>query len=60
MGFAIREKSGMNLQNNQPIPENFETDGQSLVASSSSLLHLIRINSYACLRDSVTQEFDFF
>jgi hypothetical protein len=23
------------------------------------LLHLIRINSYACLRDSVTQEFDF-
>jgi hypothetical protein len=24
------------------------------------LLHLIGINSYACLRDSVTQEFDFF
>jgi hypothetical protein len=23
------------------------------------LLHLIRINSYACLRDSVTEEFDF-
>jgi hypothetical protein len=29
------------------------------VASSSSPLALIRINNYSCLRDSVTQEFDF-
>jgi hypothetical protein len=69
LGFFLQQLS-YGLRNSREIQNKSSIiTGQSQKTSNLTdsrwwlpihhLLHLIRINNYACLRDSVTQELDF-